>query len=178
MVSTVAGGVVGYCVMLKPRAATNPYAIMTIACTIVFVASFPANTRVSPHTPLPANPRVSSQRTAGRLPVSATTILSSSAARGPCALVSCCISVVRRGEPDHASNRVQDLTRLLQSMCSVSAEPARRFRTNDSKETKPASRVRSTGMLCSCSSPRHWRSSCASTAPTLRRVTTERCAAA
>ena len=47
MVSTVAGGVVGYCVMLKPQAATNPYAIMAIACTIVFVASFPANTRVS-----------------------------------------------------------------------------------------------------------------------------------
>jgi len=49
MVGTVAGGVVGYCVMLKPQSANNPYAIMALACTIVFFASFPAHTEVSLH---------------------------------------------------------------------------------------------------------------------------------
>ncbi len=47
MVGTVAGGVIGYCVMLKPQSATNPYALMAIACTIAFFSAFPANTQVS-----------------------------------------------------------------------------------------------------------------------------------
>ena len=49
MVGTVAGGVVGYCVMLKPQSANNPYAIMALACTIVFFASFPAHKEVGSH---------------------------------------------------------------------------------------------------------------------------------
>jgi hypothetical protein len=44
------GGAVGFCVMLNTRSATNPYALMAILCTIVFVGSFPANTDV--RTPL------------------------------------------------------------------------------------------------------------------------------
>ena len=47
MIGTVAGGVIGYCVMLKSQAATNPYAIMTIACTIAFFGAFPATTQAS-----------------------------------------------------------------------------------------------------------------------------------
>ena len=46
IIGTVGGGLIGYCVMLKSKAATNPYAIMTIMCTIAFFASFPANTQV------------------------------------------------------------------------------------------------------------------------------------
>ena len=47
MVGTVAGGVIGYCVMLNTKSATNPYALMVIACTIAFFSAFPANTQVS-----------------------------------------------------------------------------------------------------------------------------------
>ena len=46
IVGTVFGGLIGFLVMLKSKSATNPYALMTIMCTIVFLGSFPANTQV------------------------------------------------------------------------------------------------------------------------------------
>ena len=40
------GGVIGFCAMLRTQSATNPYILMAVLCTIVFVGSFPANTDV------------------------------------------------------------------------------------------------------------------------------------
>ena len=50
ILGTVVGGAIGYCVMLKPESATNPYAIMCIICTVAFFSSFPANTQVGGHS--------------------------------------------------------------------------------------------------------------------------------
>ena len=46
IIGTVVGGLIGFLVMLKTESATNPYALMTIMCTIVFLSSFPSTTQV------------------------------------------------------------------------------------------------------------------------------------
>ena len=43
---TVLGGALGFCAMADTRSATNPYALMTILCSIAFLASFLTNTPV------------------------------------------------------------------------------------------------------------------------------------